>query len=102
MSEYGSANFSNIIRKIIKKSLFTERQIEIILNQRNLSQNDYPQSQGHEKVHRRSEMSKLDQEEKEILEAFERGDIKAALVVYSLSRLAREQTSSRLVMSLIV
>ena len=38
MSEYDSSNFSNIIRKIIKKSLFTERQIEIILNQRELSQ----------------------------------------------------------------
>ena len=38
MSEYDSSNFNNIIRKIIKKSLFTERQIEIILNQRKLSQ----------------------------------------------------------------
>ncbi len=29
------------MRKIIKKSLFTERQIEIILNQRNLSLNEF-------------------------------------------------------------
>ena len=29
-------NFNNIIQKIIEKSLFTERQIEIILNQKDL------------------------------------------------------------------
>ena len=31
------SNFNNIIREIIKKSLFTERQVEIILNQKDLS-----------------------------------------------------------------
>lgn len=46
MSEYDSSNFSNIIRKIIKKSLFTERQIEIILNQRELSQNKFNITKG--------------------------------------------------------
>ncbi|MFB5611138.1 MAG: hypothetical protein ACE5R3_02785 [Nitrosopumilaceae archaeon] len=46
MSEYDSSNFGNIIRKIIKKSLFTERQIEIILNQRNLSQNKFNITKG--------------------------------------------------------
>ena len=46
MSEYDSSNFNNIIRKIIKKSLFTERQIEIILNQKNLTQNKFSISKG--------------------------------------------------------
>lgn len=46
MSEYDSSNFNNIIRKIIKKSLFTERQIEIILNQRNLSKIEFNISKG--------------------------------------------------------
>lgn len=36
MSKELDASFSNIIRQIIKKSLFTERQIEIILKRRNL------------------------------------------------------------------
>ena len=36
MSKSDKSNFNNIIQKIIKKSLFTERQIEIILNQRDL------------------------------------------------------------------
>lgn len=36
MSEFNQSNFNNIIRRIIKKSLFTERQIEIILNQKDL------------------------------------------------------------------
>jgi Mg2+ and Co2+ transporter CorA len=36
MSKQPNVNFSNIIRQIIKKSLFTERQIEIILKRRNL------------------------------------------------------------------
>ena len=34
--EFDSSSFNNIIREIIKKSLFTERQIEIILNQKDL------------------------------------------------------------------
>ena len=37
MVESDSFNFNNIIRKIIKKSLFTERQIEIILKQKDLA-----------------------------------------------------------------
>ena len=36
MAESKESNFNNIISKIIKKSLFTERQIEIILNQKDL------------------------------------------------------------------
>jgi len=36
MAESKEPNFNNIIRQIIKKSLFTERQIEIILNQKDL------------------------------------------------------------------
>ena len=36
MAEFKNSNFNNIISQIIKKSLFTERQIEIILNQRDL------------------------------------------------------------------
>jgi len=39
-------NFNNIIRNIIKKSLFTERQIEIILNQKNLSRNKFNITKG--------------------------------------------------------
>ena len=36
MSKPTDDNFNNIIRQIIKKSLFTERQIEIILKRKNL------------------------------------------------------------------
>ncbi len=36
MGEFDSSSFNNIIREIMKKSLFTERQIEIILNQKDL------------------------------------------------------------------
>ena len=36
MTEFEESNFNNIIRQIIKKSLFTERQVEIILNQKDL------------------------------------------------------------------
>src|SRR3970282_546828 len=36
MVEFEKSNFNNIIRQIIKISLFTERQIEIILNQKDL------------------------------------------------------------------
>ena len=46
MSEFGSSNFNNLIRKIIKKSLFTERQIEIILNQKNISQTEFRITKG--------------------------------------------------------
>ena len=46
MPEGERTNFNNIIRNIIKKSLFTERQIEIILNQKNLSQNKFNITKG--------------------------------------------------------
>ena len=46
MSEFEGSNFNNIIRKIIKKSLFTERQIEIILNQRDLLRTRFPITRG--------------------------------------------------------
>ena len=36
MSEPNMSNFNTIIKEIIKKSLFTERQIEIILKQKKL------------------------------------------------------------------
>ena len=36
MADIEQSNFNNIIQKIIEKSLFTERQIEIILNQKDL------------------------------------------------------------------
>lgn len=36
MEDVDQTKFNNIIKEIIKKSLFTERQIEIILNQKNL------------------------------------------------------------------
>lgn len=41
MDKLEKSNFNNIIRKIIKKSLFTERQVEIILNQRGLLQTEF-------------------------------------------------------------
>lgn len=40
------SNFNNIIRQIIKKSLFTERQIEIILNQKNLRETEFSITRG--------------------------------------------------------
>jgi len=40
------SNFNNIITKIIKKSLFTERQIEIILNQKDLQESKFSISKG--------------------------------------------------------
>ena len=46
MAEVDSYNFNNIIREIIKKSLFTERQIEIILNQKNLVESKFNISKG--------------------------------------------------------
>ncbi len=46
MSEFKNSNFNNILRKIIKKSLFTERQIEIILNYKNLVLQDFNISKG--------------------------------------------------------
>ena len=46
MAESKESNFNNIIRKIIKKSLFTERQIEIILKQKKMLQVEFGVSKG--------------------------------------------------------
>jgi len=46
MAEFDSSNFNNILRQIIKKSLFTERQVEIILNQKNLIESNFGISKG--------------------------------------------------------
>ena len=46
MPESEESNFNNIIRQIIKKSLFTERQIEIILNQKDLLESKFPITRG--------------------------------------------------------
>ena len=46
MTEIDKSNFNNIITKIIKKSLFTERQIEIILNQKDLLDSEFSISKG--------------------------------------------------------
>jgi hypothetical protein len=46
LSDFESNNFSNIMREIIKKSLFTERQIEIILKQKDLVFTDFAITKG--------------------------------------------------------
>ena len=46
MSDFDSNNFSNIMKEIIKKSLFTERQIEIILKQKDLVFTDFAITKG--------------------------------------------------------
>ena len=46
MDESKESSFNNIIRKIIKKSLFTERQIEIILNQKDLQKSSFNITKG--------------------------------------------------------
>jgi len=46
MAESEGSNFNNIIRQIIKKSLFTERQIEIILNQKDLLESKFSITKG--------------------------------------------------------
>jgi hypothetical protein len=46
MAEFQRSNFNNIIRQIIKKSLFTERQIEIILNQKDLQETKFSITKG--------------------------------------------------------
>lgn len=46
MVEFEHSNFNNILREIIKKSLFTERQIEIILNHKNLLEFEFSISKG--------------------------------------------------------
>ena len=46
MDKLEKSNFNNIIHKIIKKSLFTERQVEIILNQKDLLESNFSISKG--------------------------------------------------------
>jgi len=46
MAEIKQSNFNRILRQIIKKSLFTERQIEIILKQKNLMEVEFNISKG--------------------------------------------------------
>ena len=46
MSEPPSYNFNKILRKIIKNSLFTERQLEIILNFKNIQEIEFTISRG--------------------------------------------------------
>jgi hypothetical protein len=46
MSDFDSNSFSNIMKEIIKKSLFTERQVEIILKQKDLIFTDFTISKG--------------------------------------------------------
>lgn len=46
MSESKRPIFNKVIREMIEKSLFTERQIEIILNQRELLEARFPISRG--------------------------------------------------------
>jgi len=46
MSEPNKSNFNTIIQEIIKKSLFTERQIEIILKQKKLLDVEFGVSRG--------------------------------------------------------
>ena len=46
MSEPDMSNFNTIIKEIIKKSLFTERQIEIILKQKKILDVEFGVSKG--------------------------------------------------------
>ncbi len=46
MTESKGSNFNNIIRQTIKNSLFTERQIEIILNQKDLLESEFTITKG--------------------------------------------------------
>jgi hypothetical protein len=46
MDQLEKSNFNNIIGKIIKKSLFTERQVEIILNQKDLLESNFSITKG--------------------------------------------------------
>ncbi len=46
MVEVENYNFNKIMKEIIKKSLFTERQIEIILNRKNLLETKFNISKG--------------------------------------------------------
>ena len=46
MSDIDSSNFPNILNEIIKKSLFTPRQIEIILKYKDLSDSEFTITKG--------------------------------------------------------
>ena len=46
MGGFQESNFNNIISQIIKKSLFTERQVEIILNQKDLLESKFSITKG--------------------------------------------------------
>ena len=46
LSDIEQSNFNNIIKEIIKKSLFTERQIEIILNHKHITETKFSISKG--------------------------------------------------------
>ena len=46
MEGFQETNFNNIISQIIKKSLFTERQVEIILNQKDLLESKFSITKG--------------------------------------------------------
>ena len=46
MGGFKQSNFNNIFHQIIKKSLFTERQVEIILNHKNLVETEFGISKG--------------------------------------------------------
>jgi len=46
MSDINSSNFPNILNEIIKKSLFTPRQIEIILKYKDLSDTEFTITKG--------------------------------------------------------
>jgi len=46
MGEFKQSNFNNIFHQIIKKSLFTERQVEIILNHKNILESEFGISKG--------------------------------------------------------
>ncbi|HSF27669.1 MAG TPA: hypothetical protein VLA53_01410 [Nitrosopumilaceae archaeon] len=46
MAESTNPIFNNIIKQIIKKSLFTERQVEIILNQLKIEKTDFSITKG--------------------------------------------------------
>lgn len=46
MVEFEQSNFNNILHEIIKKSLFTQRQVEIILNHKNLIEMKFSISKG--------------------------------------------------------
>ncbi len=46
MPEIESSKFNGVLKQIIKKSLFTERQIEIILKQRGLDESEFSITRG--------------------------------------------------------